>query len=119
MTDKSTGAVSAEEIGNDPIYSLEELTRVCNVEAAWVVELVEHGIIEARGATVSEWRFSSVSIVQLAKAKRFDRDLGVNPAGIAVVFDLLNEIDRLKARLRVLASSHSSLTAPSDERDRA
>ncbi|CCB67233.1 MULTISPECIES: chaperone modulator CbpM [unclassified Hyphomicrobium] len=118
MTEKSTGAVSAEEIGTEPIYSLEELTGICKVEAAWVVELVEHGIIEARGASVSEWRFSSVSVVQLAKAKRFDRDLGVNPAGIAVVFDLLNEIDRLKARLHVLTSAHSSLIDHSSDDSR-
>ncbi|MBS0251750.1 MAG: MerR family transcriptional regulator [Proteobacteria bacterium] len=118
MTEKSSGVVSAEEIGTEPVYSLEELTGICKVEAAWVVELVEHGIIEARGAGASEWRFSSISVVQLAKAKRFDRDLGVNPAGIAVVFDLLNEIERLKSRLHVLTSSHSSLADHSDDDSR-
>lgn len=115
MTEKSSSVVAAEEIGTEPVYSLEELTGLCKVEAAWVIELVEHGIIEARGARAAEWRFSSVSVVQLAKAKRFDRDLGVNPAGIAVVFDLLNEIDRLKARLHVLTSSHSSLAEHSTD----
>ncbi len=109
MTDKTPAAIPAETTGSDPIYSLEELGNTCNVESAWIIELIEHGIIEARGATVSEWRFSSLSVVRLAKAKRLDRDLGVNPAGIALAFDLLSEIDRLKAHLAVLRGYHSSL----------
>ncbi|MFT3732173.1 MAG: chaperone modulator CbpM [Hyphomicrobium sp.] len=118
MSDKAPGSTPAEQTSTDPIYSLDELTRACNVETAWIVELVEHGIIEARGALVSEWRFSTATVVRVAKAKRFDRDLGLNPAGIALVFDLLGEIDRLKARLHVLAGSHSSLADHgNDDRD--
>ena len=109
MTDKAIGPIPGEPLSAEPTYSLEELSNSCNVATAWVAELVEHGIIEARGTTISQWRFSSVSVVQLAKAKRFDRDLGLNPAGIALAFDLLNEIDRLKARLNVLTGAHSSL----------
>ncbi len=115
MTDKTPGAIPAETAGPDPIYSLEDLSSACNVEAAWIVELIEHGIIEVQGATASEWRFSSLSVVRLAKAKRFDRDLGLNPAGIALVLDLLGEIDRLKAHLNVLRGARSSLVDDSGE----
>jgi chaperone modulatory protein CbpM len=115
MAEKAIGPIPAEPVNTDPTYSLEELSNACNVETTWVTELVEHGIIEARGASVAQWRFSSVSVVRLAKAKRFERDLGVNPAGIAVVFDLLNEIDRLKSRLNVLTASHSSPAGQPDD----
>jgi chaperone modulatory protein CbpM len=109
MTSETPAAIPAEIIGAEPAYSLEELSHTCHVEVSWIVELVEHGIIEPRGNTAAEWRFSSLSIVRLAKAKRFDRDLGLNPAGIALALDLLNEIDRLNAHLRVFKSSRSSL----------
>lgn len=115
MTNTTPSAIPAEMIGAESVYSLEELSHTCDVEIAWIVELVEHGIIEPRGNTTSEWRFSSLSVVSLAKAKRFDHDLGLNPAGIALVLDLLNEIDRLKAHLSVLKSPRSSLLdAPSE-----
>lgn len=118
MTDKTTNAIPAEPTGSEPIYSLDELSNACDVEATWVVDLVEHGIIEPRGSSVSEWRFSSLSIVRLAKAKRLDRDLGINPAGIALVLDLLGEIDRLKARLNVLKGPRTPHAEDSgDERD--
>jgi chaperone modulatory protein CbpM len=115
MTDKVPDAIPAEIIDTASVYSLEELSHTCDVEVAWIIELIEQGVIEPRGGTASEWRFSSLSIVRLAKAKRFDRDLGVNPAGIALAFDLLNEIDRLKAHLNVLKSPRSSLAGESDE----
>lgn len=106
----------AEMIGSVSIYSLEELSQSCQVEVAWISELVEQGIIEPQGSNPSEWKFSSLSVVRAAKAKRFDRDLGLNPAGIALVFDLLNEIDRLHACLNVLASTRSSHADKPDER---
>ncbi len=115
MTDKNAGAVPAEPVNSEPIYSLEELSHACDVDTAWVVELIEHGIIEARGDISTEWKFSSLSVVRLAKAKRFDRDLGVNPAGIALAFDLLAEIDRLKAHLNVLRNTHGSLAHDSGD----
>jgi chaperone modulatory protein CbpM len=114
MTDKKPDAHPAEMAGPEPVYSLDELCEACDVEAAWIVELIQHGVVEARGTTASEWRFSSVSVVRLAKAKRFDRDLGVNPAGIALAFDLLADIERLKAHLNVLMGGRSSLTKESD-----
>lgn len=105
-----------ETIGTAAVYSLEELCQSCQGDVAWISELVEQGIIEPQGRSPSEWRFSSVSVVLAAKAKRFDRDLGLNPAGIALVFDLLNEIERLHARLNVFASARSSLADQPDER---
>jgi chaperone modulatory protein CbpM len=98
MTDDRNLPLSAEELDDERVYSIDDLGNVCQVTPAWIVELIEHGIIEAQG-DAAQWRFSSVSVVRVAKAKRFDRELGVNPAGIALAFDLLNEIERLKAEL--------------------
>ncbi|WP_052699180.1 chaperone modulator CbpM [Hyphomicrobium sp. 99] len=105
----------AEAIGPAAVYSLEELSQSCQVEVSWISELVAEGIIEPQGSNPSEWRFSSLSIVRTAKAKRFDRDLGLNPAGIALVFQLLNQIEQLHARLNVVASTKSSLADRADE----
>ncbi len=104
-----------ELIGPAAVYSLEELSQNCHVEVAWISELVAHGIVEPQGSDPSEWKFSGLSIVRIAKAKRFERDLGVNPAGIALVFELLNEIEQLHARLNVLAGTKSSLADRTDE----
>jgi len=87
------------------ICTLEELCRACNVQADWVSELVEHGVLEPIDQKGSVWKFASFSIVRVAKAKRLERDLGLNPPGVALVFELLAEIDELHSRLKNFETS--------------
>lgn len=84
----------AEEI------TLADLTRACHVHAEWVMELIEEGVLEPRGPGSPQWRFSATSIVRVQKARRLQRDLGVNLPGIALALQLLDRIDALESRLR-------------------
>lgn len=84
----------AEEI------TLADLTRTCRVHAEWVMELIEEGVLEPRHAGGAQWRFSATSIVRVEKARRLQRDLGVNLPGIALALQLLDRIDALESRLR-------------------
>jgi len=79
--------------------SLEELCRFCQADEDWVVELVEHGVLDPNGSTVGNWRFRGMSIVRAKKARRLNRDLGINTAGVAMVLELLEERDRILRRL--------------------
>ena len=85
---------------HDALLTLEELCRRSHVDAAWVTELVDYGVIDARGGNTAEWHFAAVAIITVAKAKRLQRDLSLNPPGIAAVLDLLEQIEDLKAQLR-------------------
>jgi chaperone modulatory protein CbpM len=99
MTEKSSFVVSSEMIDSSAMYTLKELCWFCNVESEWIVELVEHGVIEPAGQARSDWKFDSFSVVRVAKAKRLGRDLDLRPSGLAVVLELLDEIDELRSRL--------------------
>ena len=79
--------------------TLEDLCRFCQAEESWVIELVGHGVLEPIGSSVEHWRFRSVSIVRAKKARRLNRDLGINTAGVAMVLDLLDERDAALRRL--------------------
>ena len=93
-----------EIAGNSAPLSLDDLCLSCNVDADWVIELVEHGVVEPVGVDRTQWRFASIS-VRVAKAKRLQRDLSINPPGVALALDLLDQIDDLRARLRLLQST--------------
>ena len=80
--------------------TVDELCLACNVDVNWIVELVEHGVIEPMGQTRSDWKFASVTVVRVAKAKRLERDLSLNPPGVALVLDLLDVIDDLRAQIK-------------------
>ena len=100
MTDKTSSSFTAETIETDAVCTLKELCLACNVEADWIAELVEHAVIEPIGETGSDWQFASLSIVRVAKAKRLERDLSLNAPGVALVLELLDEIEDLRSRLK-------------------
>jgi chaperone modulatory protein CbpM len=91
-----SGDIMEEEVE----LTLTELCRACRLSTEEVVELVEYGVIEPRGREPRRWRFSGVSVRRVGRAARLQRDLGINVAGAALVLDLLEEIDRMQARLR-------------------
>jgi chaperone modulatory protein CbpM len=87
----------AEEI------TLADLTRACRVHAEWVMELIQEGVIEPRGPGGPQYRFAATTVVRVEKARRLQRDLGVNLPGVALALDLLDRIDALESRLRTEA----------------
>lgn len=87
-----------------------ELCRFCDADETWVTELVEHGILDPKGRSFKEWHFQGVNIVRAKKARRLQRDLGINIAGIAMVLDLLQERDRLLRLLNSPARQDAALT---------
>ena len=99
MTSKNAPVVRAELVDTAALCTVDELCLACNVDANWIAELVEHGVIEPIGQDKSDRRFTSLTIVRVAKAKRLERDLNLNPPGVAIVLDLLDEIDNLRAQL--------------------
>ena len=80
--------------------TLGQLCRACGVHADWVISLVEEGIIEPQGEDMRLWRFSGASLVRARSALRIQRDLGVNLAGIALILDLVEELENLRAHLK-------------------
>ena len=64
--------------------------------------MVEQGAIEVVGRTRQDWQFATLSGLRVAKAKRLERDLGLNLPGIALALDLLDQLDALRAQVRSL-----------------
>ena len=92
--------LTGDVLGEDVELTLVELCRTCRLPAERVTELVEEGIIEPLGREPAGWRFRWTSVRRVRCALRLERDLGVNLAGAALALDLLEELDRLRARQR-------------------
>jgi chaperone modulatory protein CbpM len=88
-------------VGSTRSYTLRELCLVCGVHAELALELVAHGVIETEGPRESP-RFSEAALDRSKKALRLRRDLGVDWEGLALALDLLDEVERLRARLALL-----------------
>jgi chaperone modulatory protein CbpM len=92
-----TGLLLDEECS----LTLSELSRGCRVHAEWIVELVDEGVLEPTG-DATHWCFSGPSLHRARTVRRLQQDLGINIAGAALVLDMLDEIEGLRARLRIL-----------------
>lgn len=104
MTEKASTDAEPEIVAAGETVTLDELCTCCRVEGEWIAQLIEHGAIEVAGENKSEWQFTHVTLVRVAKAKRLERDLSLNIPGVALALELLDEIDDLRARLKALES---------------
>lgn len=90
-----------EQVG----LSLSEVSRACAVQAEMIVELVNEGVLAPHGREPHRWRFTGVHVRRATVALRLQRDLGLNLAGAALALELLDELEALRAQLRVMGAS--------------
>lgn len=82
--------------------SFAELTSLCGTNSRVVKLMVTEGVLHPLGGGPSEWRFTGLEIRRARRAIRLQRDLDLNLAGAALALDLIEELERLRTRLRLL-----------------
>lgn len=82
--------------------TLAELSRACAVHAEYIIELVDEGVLAPTGREPHRWRFTGTHMRRARVVLRLQRDLGINLAGAALALQLLDEVEALRARVRVL-----------------
>jgi chaperone modulatory protein CbpM len=83
-------------------FSLPELSRACGVEVAVLESLVREGVLTPLGEDPAQWSFEGAVLPRARAATRLLRGLELNASGTALVLELLDEIDSLRAQLRRL-----------------
>lgn len=76
--------------------SLRELCRACGVNAEFIMDMVQEGMVEPRGSSPKEWCFAGTAVKRVQVTVHLQRDLRVNLSGAALVLDLLEELEELR-----------------------
>ena len=84
--------------------TLDDLCHACSVRAEQIIELVDLGVFEPLGR--EPWKFGGASLHRARIALRLHHDLDIDLAGAALALELLDEIESLRARLRVLGGNY-------------
>jgi len=92
--------ILAGAILEDACLTLEELCAACALEREWLVRRVEEGLFPVSGTVVAEWRFTSAGLARARRMRELERDFDAVPELAALVADMLEEMDELRARLR-------------------
>lgn len=96
--DLITGVVVDETLE----LTVDELCRSCAARRETILSMVEEGILDPVDRTGVSWHFTGVSVKRAIRATRLHTELDLNMPGVALALDLMDEIERLRERLRRL-----------------
>lgn len=91
-----------EPVDSDVCYTLEEVCQRCNLNHTTILEWVEFGIANPQGSHGEDYRFGPSQLSRIHRARRLQRDLEINAAGLALALDLLDVIKRQQGDLESL-----------------
>lgn len=80
--------------------TLEEVAAACTVETHWLERHIEEGLFTETECVAGSWRFSSIQMRRARRMHEMERVFDAEPELAALVADLLEELDALRARLR-------------------
>ena len=89
-----------QEILEDACLTREQLCAACALELDWLIRHVEEGLIPVSGTVITEWRFTTVHLTRARRMHEIERTYDAAPELAALVADMLEEMDDLRARLR-------------------
>lgn len=100
MNNRGMSSVQVMVVENDVHFTLNELGRACQVDVGQLILLVDEGILVPINDGPEHWRFAGAELRRARLALRLKRELELHVSGLALVIDLLDQIDGLRARLR-------------------
>jgi chaperone modulatory protein CbpM len=85
-------------LGDEAWLDLDEFARACGTGTDFIRELVDEGLLQPP-VHVPRWRFGGDELARVRRIRRLQRDFEANLQSVAVMLDLLDEIDRLHRML--------------------
>lgn len=81
---------------------MRTLCREADVSADYVIEIVEHGIVEPKGRTPDEWLFDDQAPLLTKRAAKLREQLQLEWEGVALALELLEEVQHLRTENSML-----------------
>jgi chaperone modulatory protein CbpM len=81
-------------------FSREDLCGLCGVDSAFMFDQIAEGVLHPEGHDPRFWRFSGTSVKRVQTAIRLQRDLDINLPGVALILDLLEELEGFRRQIR-------------------
>lgn len=77
---------------------LESFALACNSEPDFIRQLVDEGLLQP-ALERPAWRFGGEELARVRRICRLQRDFEANLQSVAVMLDLMEEIERLRSQL--------------------
>lgn len=94
----TTSIAIGVSLSGEHALELEAFAQACGTEAEFVRLLVDEGLVQPL-AEQPAWRFGGEALARVRRIRRLQRDFEANLQSVAVMLDLLDEVERLRAAL--------------------
>lgn len=82
---------------DEQTLTLDELACACGVDADWLGQRLEAGLLGCCSGEGVQRRFASAQLQRARRLRAIEQDFDANPELAALVVDLIDEIHRLRA----------------------
>ncbi len=97
------------------VFTVTTLCRAAGTHAEQLRELVSEGVLQPIAGLADEWQFSGQALPRTRTALRLARDFELDFSAVALVMDLLDEIENLRNQLRHDPSAPPARRRQTDE----
>ena len=89
------------EIVDDHQFDLSHFAEACGQSPEWVMQLMEHGILPNRSRNTS-YHFIGEDVTRAQRAYRLQRDFDASFSAVAMMLDLIDEVQQLRREVKHL-----------------
>jgi DNA-binding transcriptional MerR regulator len=87
------------------VYSLDAVVHLTGVSRRSILVYCKSGLVRSTGdPQQGEFSFDDEAIYRIRRVEHLRSEHGINLAGIRMIFDLMNELERLQNEMRFLRS---------------
>lgn len=76
-----------------------QFCQTCELEEHDVHDMIDQGLLDPKGKSLKNWRFTTEDIIRAKRVKRLQKDLEINLPGAVLVLELVDEIEHLRGKL--------------------
>lgn len=90
---------NAEVIDEQCSFDLQHFAQACGQSPDWVLQLIEYDILSV-ASTPETHQFMGEDVARARRAYRLQRDFDASLAAVAVMLDLIDEVQQLRKQLK-------------------
>ncbi|KQE94927.1 chaperone modulator CbpM [Acinetobacter lactucae] len=90
---------NAEVVDEQSTFDLQQFAHACGQSPDWILQLIEYDILSVEN-TPEAHQFMGEDVARARKAYRLQRDFDASLAAVAVMLDLIDEVQQLRKQLK-------------------
>jgi MerR family transcriptional regulator/heat shock protein HspR len=87
---------------HEPVYLISVAARLCDMHPQTLRLYERMGLVRPKRVSQKNRLYSEADIERLRQIQRLTRDLGVNLAGVEIILDLLDKVEKLQQEIENL-----------------